>query len=51
MQKPIDLRERGVTGRKWGLEPLFYTIAKGSFTTSVSTCVLALVVKEPYAKV
>jgi hypothetical protein len=28
-------------------KPLFYTFAKGSFTASVSTLVLILVVKEP----
>jgi hypothetical protein len=35
-----------VAGTKWGLKPLLYTFVRGSLTTSASTCVLALVVKE-----
>jgi hypothetical protein len=31
------------------VEPSFYTFDKGSYTTSASTCVLTLVVKEPLA--
>ncbi len=45
----MNLSLRGSCRYKAGLEPSFYTFAKGSFTTNVSTHVLR-VVKEPLAK-
>jgi hypothetical protein len=44
MQGYVSNMSRDITLLK---EPLFYNFVRGSFTTSISTCVLTLVVKEP----